>query len=289
MIVGNNLLYLVLALLLSFLVLSGLLSEAVIRDLEVHRFLPKEAFAESATPLAVEITNPHRLMPAYAFVVEDFARMERGDEGPFSISRVFVLHVGARTKKTCTYFMRPPRRGPVRFVGYRVSTRFPFGLFSKALFVESPDQMLVFPAIHASAAHPPTVEDPGHESAQRTVQRQRGAEASTLRSFIPGDHFRHIHWAASLRSKELLVRSGESTHAVAAEVQLKTRGVAEGAGFELQVSRAASEIARLSMDGVAVGLRTDSTHLPASHTRRSHLLSFLATVDPEPSNERGAA
>ncbi len=204
-----------------------------------------------------------------------------------------MLHVATGKTKTRTYFMKAPERGPVHFVGFRISTRFPFGLFSKALFVEATDQLLVFPAVHACTTHTSKVEDPGQETTPRTVQRHLGSEASALREFIPGDSFRRIHWAASMRSRDLLVRSGESSHAVAAEVQLKTRGISEEGSFERQVSRAASEIVQLSLDGVPVGLRTDSTHLPASRTQRSHLLHFLATVEPEPPlserAERGAA
>ena len=47
---GNNLLYLVLALMLAFLVLSGLLSEASLRGLRVERHLPRELFALAPNP-----------------------------------------------------------------------------------------------------------------------------------------------------------------------------------------------------------------------------------------------
>ena len=46
---GNNLLYLVLALMLSFLVLSGVLSESALRGIAVRRRLPRELYAGAAS------------------------------------------------------------------------------------------------------------------------------------------------------------------------------------------------------------------------------------------------
>ena len=50
---GNNLLYLVLGLLLSLVILSGVLSEIALRGLEFRRRLPRRAYA--GTPALVEI------------------------------------------------------------------------------------------------------------------------------------------------------------------------------------------------------------------------------------------
>ena len=50
---GNNLLYLVLGFLLSVIVLSGVLSERVLRDVTVRRLLPDGAFAARALPPAL--------------------------------------------------------------------------------------------------------------------------------------------------------------------------------------------------------------------------------------------
>ena len=61
---GNNLLYLVLALMLSFLVLSGVLSESALRGIRVRRRLPAEIFAERPTPVALEIHNEQKRVAA---------------------------------------------------------------------------------------------------------------------------------------------------------------------------------------------------------------------------------
>jgi uncharacterized protein (DUF58 family) len=287
--IGNNLLHIVLALMLSFLILSGLLSEAVLRDIRVKRHLPKEAFAGQTTAMAIEIINPHRLMPAYALVLEDFGQMQGEGESPFPVSRIFILHVAAGKMKTLTYKMKPPHRGPCDLLGFRISTRFPFGLFSKALFLEEPDELVIYPNLHKGYATHNQVRDPGDESTQHSQKKLLGPEASQVRPYAPGDSQRRIHWPSTMRRSEILVRAGETSEAYAAEVVLHTANVEPGAAFETQVCTATTEVMRLLQDGVEVGLRTDSVHLPPRDTQRGQLLRFLALVQPDSVAEGNAA
>jgi uncharacterized protein (DUF58 family) len=281
--IGNNLLHIVLALMLSFLVLSGLLSEAVLRDIRVKRHLPAEAFAGQATAMAIEIENPHRIMPAYALVLEDFGQMLCETAAPFPVSRIFVLHVAAGSKKTRTYSMTATSRGPCHLMGFRISTRFPFGLFSKALFLEEPDELIIYPARHKGGAAHHLVRDPGDESTRQSQKRLLGPEASQVRPYQTGDSQRRIHWPNTMRRGEILVRAGETSEAYAAEVVLNTLGIEPGAAFEAQVCRATTEVLHLLQEGVEVGLRTDSTNFPPRESSRGQLLRFLALVQPESS------
>ncbi|MBW2712128.1 MAG: DUF58 domain-containing protein [Deltaproteobacteria bacterium] len=287
--IGNNLLHIVFALMLSFLVLSGLLSEAVLRDIRVKRHLPQEAFAGQPAAMAIEIENPHLLMPAYALVLEDYGLMQEEGASPFPVSRIFILHVAAGSSKTRTYSMNPPNRGPCNLLGFRISTRFPFGLFSKALFLEEPDQMMIYPGLHRGGAAHHLVRDPGDESTQQTQKRLLGPEASQVRPYETGDSQRRIHWPSTMRRGEILVRAGETSEAYAAEVVLNTSGVEPGKAFEYQVCRATTEVIRLLQEGVEVGLRTDTAILSPRDTQRSQLLRFLALVQPEPSMTQGAS
>ena len=50
---GNNLLYLVLGLLLSLVILSGVLSEMALRGLEFRRKLPRRAYAGSSALIEI--------------------------------------------------------------------------------------------------------------------------------------------------------------------------------------------------------------------------------------------
>src|SRR4051812_12294942 len=68
---GNNLLYLVLGLLLSLVILSGVLSEIALRGLEFRRRLPRRAYAGMPALVEIEVHNKKRFAPSYSIEVED--------------------------------------------------------------------------------------------------------------------------------------------------------------------------------------------------------------------------
>jgi uncharacterized protein (DUF58 family) len=271
--------YMVLSLLLSFLVLSGVLSESALRAVKVRRTLPPELVAEQEGFIAVEIANLQRRVPSFAVVVEDLVR-----EGAITrtAGRVFALRVGPESAEQRSYRFTPPRRGTFEFVGFRVATRFPFGLFSKALWLEAPRTALVFPALD-----PLRTEAVGASALRRGESRVgwsgQTPESAGLRPYAPGDPHRRVHWRASLRRGELLVREQEQDAAGEHLVRLRTAGCAPGPEFERAVRRAASEVAAHLRGGMRVALRTDAGLLPygdgVAHRRR--LLAHLALVAPD--------
>jgi uncharacterized protein (DUF58 family) len=257
---GNNLLYLVLSLMLAFLVLSGVLSESALRGISVRRRVPRELFAAAPASVGLEIHNRQRRVPSFAVVVEDRVRDAGGVTR--AAGRVFALRIGPEASELRAYPYAPAQRGEILFEGFQVATRFPFGLFSKALVLESPEPALVYPAVEPLAAS-----DAGG------APRGDGA----------GDAQRRIHWPASLRRAELLVRQVESERVPEVEVRLRTSRCAPGERFERAVCWAASEVVALLDAGSRVALRTDATWIPpaAGARQRGRLLGFLARVAPD--------
>lgn len=277
---GNNLLYLVLSLMLAFLVLSGVLSESALRGISVRRSLPSEFFDRQLSRVGLEISNQQRRIPAFAVVVEDRVR-ERG-AAERAAGRVFALRVGPGQSEARSYRFRPQGRGEVRFEGFQVYTRFPFGLFSKALRIESGEAALAYPAVEPVGT-PPKLGS-RRELGERPAGRgAAGAEVAGLRDFTVGDPVRRIHWPTSLRRDKLVVREVRSHQQDEIEVCLRTAGQGPGEAFERAVSWAASEVVAFLAAGSLVGLRTDRERVPARDglPQRTHLLSFLACVAPD--------
>jgi uncharacterized protein (DUF58 family) len=285
---GNNLLYLVLSLMLAFLVLSGVLSESALRGIAVRRLVAGELFDRGLARVGVEVANLQRRIPAFAVVVEDRVRERGGAERP--AGRVFALRVGPRERELRTYRFRPSGRGELRFEGFQVYTRFPFGLFTKALRIDAPEPALVYPAVEPLAvpAHLGASRERGERSAGRACS---GAEVSGLRDWAPGDPVRRIHWPASWRRQALIVREVRSHQQDEVEVRLRTAGQRAGQAFERAVSWAASEAVAFLAAGSRVALRTDRERFPgaAGPRQRAHLLAFLARVQPEGSPSTGGA
>ncbi len=305
---GNNLLYLVLSLMLSFLALSGVLSESALRGIQIKRRLPREIFVGRDNSILVEVTNSQKRVAAYAVVVED--RLRTAEDGRPQVwtgaqgedarwarrkrkkkrgeaeaaGRCFVLRVAPGEPEARRYTLSPLRRGPLTFSGFRVFTRFPFGLFLKYREFEAVEETLVYPEVVHLGARARVVDK---EAAGETSITRVGAAGTVagLREFTEGDSMRRVHWRSSLRRGSLLVSETEDDRETEVEVRLRTRstpsrGFDRASGFERAVSRAASEVVEHLQRGLAVALRTDAVYVAAEpgDRQRARLLAFLALV-----------
>lgn len=283
---GNNLLYLVFALMLAFLVLSGILSETSLRGISVERVVPREIFAGGPNPVVLRIRNKHARVAAFALSVEDRLASETG---PVAAGRCFLLRVGPRAVIERSYTWVPERRGEQAFASLRVSTRFPFGLFVKSLEIDAPESALVYPMLQVHAH--PTPDQLSRREIHDRPGASRGGDALTgLRVFVRGDAAARVHWRRSVRSGRLVVgeRDGETSAEI--EVLLQITPVMTRAQVESRVSKATSEVVHHLAEGHRVGLRTGAAHfIPGSGAaHRRDLLRFLAVVSPEPGSPRSS-
>ena len=138
---GNNLLYLLDSLLFGLIVVSGVLSEMVMRGLSVASIEPEEIHAGQPAPFGAAVTNRKRWLTSYSITVETLS--------PHARPRVLYLpRVGAGTERLVTWEETLATRGRHRLGGIRIATRFPFGLFLKAGRAALTSDVVVFPAVH---------------------------------------------------------------------------------------------------------------------------------------------
>lgn len=274
---GNNLLYLVLALMLAFLVLSGLLSETSLRGLGIERRLPRELFAQAPNRIVLRVHNPQRRVAAFAISVED---RFLGSDGPEAAGRIFALRIPPQTTLERSYLFEPPRRGELAWLGVRVSTRFPFGLFVKSTEITCPAEGLVYPRIERPGSLPPRSEG-GQDAGATPVLSHAGEQIVGLRELAEGDAPGRIHWPRSLRAQQWLVGEREAETASEIEVRLPLRPSEPESRIEDRISRAAGEIVRHFESGLRVGLRTPYQRFAPEVGRRHRraLLSHLARLD----------
>jgi uncharacterized protein (DUF58 family) len=277
---GNNLLYLVLSLLLAFLVLSGVMSESSLRGIRLRRRIPRELEAGSSCAVVLEVTNDQRRFASFAIVVADHASPQSA--ASIETGRAFALRIGPGETVRRHYQFRPTTRGVLEFEQFQVFTRFPFGLFSKSLRISAEYSALVYPELLPADART-ILGSPTGIGEQVSSPGGVGADAVDLRAYLAGDPVRRIHWRASIRRRQLLVREVDSERDAEFEVRLRTANVVEGEAFEQAIRCAASEISALLDCGTRVSLRTDSQFLPSAAGRRQRalLMSFLALVRPD--------
>jgi uncharacterized protein (DUF58 family) len=277
---GNNLLYLLLGWLLSMILASGVLSEVSMRGLRVTRHGPAQVFANRPFLVEIAVANDKRRAACYSVEVEDVVAGVPLDK------KCFFLKVPPGREQRASYRHTFSRRGRYRYDGFRVSTKFPFGLFRKSRTCEGRGEILVYPSVHAVT--PPAPRGRLSGDAEAAGLGRRG-EFFGLREYRPGDDQRDVHWRSTARSGRLLVREYQREAQLRVTLALDDRlppdaGPSEDAALEEAVSLAASLASAYVAKGYAVRLVTARGSVPygVGEAQRARVLRFLALLEPSP-------
>ncbi|WP_434044128.1 MULTISPECIES: DUF58 domain-containing protein [Sorangium] len=233
---GNNLLYLLLGMLLSLIVVSGVMSDMSLRHLTVTRRLPARAQVGRAHLVEIEVYNHKKRVPSYAIEVEDLRAGQPADK------RCFFLKISPSSAQVAAYRRTPAKRGRDRHTGFRIATRFPFGLFEKSREVEAEGDLIIYPAVDPVRL---PVEDAGRREGGASLSgRGGGDETFGLRPMREGDDPRDIYWRKSTMRDQMVLR--ERTRETRPDVQIvvdAVRPAGEGDGFAQHFERRIREAA----------------------------------------------
>ena len=268
---GNNLLYLLLAMLLSLIVMSGLLSEQSLKQLEFRRRMPDRVFANQPATISLSIANRKTRVPTFSLRIQDVVDGAAVDRG------IHLLHAPPRSVTVQSYPILIAQRGLHRIEGIKLLTRFPFGLFLKAATLPIASEALVYPEIRPlpmSLAHDLTTR--GHD--QTVSRRGPGVALYNLRRYHAGDDSRAIHWKTTARQRRLMVRETEAEDQRRVALVLPT-AVPEYArpAFEQAVSLTASLAAFFHQQGHAIRLLVGEQEIPAG-TGEAHYDAILRAL-----------
>jgi uncharacterized protein (DUF58 family) len=225
---GHNLFYLVFAMLVSLIVVSGLLSEGTVRRLRVERRIPAEVFARAETLVELRVQNRSGKHASYAVEIRDaVAAQPRRRVG-------FLDRLDPGTERSFFSLWSFPCRGRHDFRSVHLVTRFPFGLFEKTRIVPVRESCVVYPAVNGAAARRLS-----REVGDNAFRKHRlGEEVIGLRRKLPDDDFRRIHWRVSARIGDWMVIEHAQTLDRPVSIFFDNRGPA-GERFEAAVEWAA--------------------------------------------------
>ncbi len=206
---GTNLLYLILAMMITFMVLSTLLANLNLRGLRISRRLPAYVFAGEEFRVRLIVANPRKRTPALALEAREragpFGADGRRSEGP----PLFFFAIDPGDRKAGAIHVRLARRGVYPLEGFSISTRFPFGFTIQTVQADLPGEIVVFPTPRELSGD--AIRALG---AAQDVPRPRAIvhapeEFRSLREYRPRDNPRWIHWRSSARVGKLLVKEFE--------------------------------------------------------------------------------
>jgi uncharacterized protein (DUF58 family) len=257
------------------------MSESTLRGLRVTRRLPRRAQVGRPHQVEIEVYNDKAHIPSYAIEVEDIRQGQPADK------RCFFLKISPRSTQIAAYRRTPGKRGLSQHRGFRVATRFPFGLFEKSLEIDLKGSLLVYPAVVPVAL--PIDESGGTIGGDRVHARGHGDEIMGLRPMRDGDDPRDIYWRRSTQPDQRVLRiRAEETHS---EVTLTLSTLRHPAvplaewleQFERNIRDVASHTVAQLRRGNTVRILTSSHQklrvTPAQGADAA--LTFLALLEPD--------
>ena len=222
---GNNLLFLVLAFLVSALIVSFFFGNFALKKLDVKMRFPDTIFAGEPTPILVSLHNRKRIFPTFSIVAE-----VRGKERMRSVVADDLEKILPKTfaekfarppivRRTLDYFLNVPRRKSVenrvehvfenrgRFIikDFELSTGFPFAFFRHRRRLPAQEvEIIIFPKVSALEEN---LDNLPLEIGKFVVSKKgAGQDLLSMRDYQPNDDFRTVDWKATARANRLIVR-----------------------------------------------------------------------------------
>jgi uncharacterized protein (DUF58 family) len=274
---GINLYFLMFGMMVCLVVAGVVLSELGLAGLRVRRVVPSAVHAGTPYLMGIALENQKKRLPSFSIEVEDLI-----DGRPIE-KRCYFLKLPAGRLQETAYRNTMPRRGRYRLSGFRLATKFPFGLLPRARAVSDADELYVYPALIDT---PDTLLRglPAHPAPGPSRAPSRQGEFRGLRAYRDGDDPRDIHWRSSARRGIPLVREkeDEETRAVTVILDNDADSGADAAAFERAVSEAASVCVELARRGFSVGLavRGGEVRPGIGGAQTERILRALAMIAP---------
>jgi len=222
---GNNLLYLLLSFLIAAIIVSGIISRISLINLQVSVDYQDAIFAGEYTTYRLRTINKKKWFPSFSIGVEgfltnvtwlsacrpDWIQKSRLDEKhmislgvPYLRTVAYFPIIQAGCSDVQVFKVRFSNRGLYRIVEIKVSTSFPFGFFRKGKRLRAPGELIVFPAPVDETDFQSYMEE--QTDTTPILRKGLGTELYMLREYFPGEDARHIHWKASARSNQTIVK-----------------------------------------------------------------------------------
>lgn len=144
---------------------------------------------------------------------------------PMAPQELTAIPIGsaARRVRAVGYDLFPPRRGLYPIGPFVVEYEDPFGMVNSVVAVGEADRLVVVPDVVELPAGGPALAD-GEGTAILVQRRVAGNDDDlTTREYRPGDALRRVHWRASARHGELMVRQEEHRSHPDARILVDTR------------------------------------------------------------------
>ena len=256
---GNNLLYMVVSALLSFMFFSGTFSILNLRGIYISLVPPSEVFAGRENKFKALL---RKISPIPSFLI----KVSCGDS--------YSLFTMVSSKDSIsTISINFPRRGLYESVEVEISSSFPFGLFVRSYKKEVKLNLLVFPnPIPTPLSSVLSAQEEQGESKSTTI-REGYEDIKSIKEYS-GEPMKLIHWKLSAKRDTLLVKDMVAEEQAPVILSLDS---VKG-NIEEKLGRLTYLVIELEKRGIPVGLELNGREIPpgTGESHRRLLLRELA-------------
>jgi len=272
---GNNLLYVVVAAMLSAILVSGLASAQILRSLELDVHLPEHVFAGRPMLARLLLRNSSSWLPSFSVSVVPAKRKKRDgwsweaytfgwprnrapqeqwlrlpdrrlrrvrlpEEKPILRDSVYFPFLAPLQELRSDLEIVFPARGRYSEKDFGLATRFPFSFLKKTRRVSLLREVIVYPEVEP--AEPFLEVLPMVTGEFESFVSGRGHDLYRIRDYMPDDSARHVDWKATARTGSLKVRefSREDERKLRIIFDNSAPGVVSAGDYERAVRLAAS-------------------------------------------------
>jgi uncharacterized protein (DUF58 family) len=270
---GNNLVYLCLAMNLSLMITSGILSDLATRNVYLKVIPGKEIYAGKKGEILTTIKNEKKLLPLY------YLRVILEPAGKKVVKTVPYVGPGRETSAVLEGIFA--KRGIYTVRKVSVMTRFPFGFFEKYYHVKADISIIVFPSpsplsTAEEAALMYSEDSDGSGELVRTGYT--GHSLNNIRKFLPKDPVKMVLWKKFMHTKQLYVKELEEEKDP--PVILEITPEEDDRIFEHHVARCAGKIVALRNKNIPFVMKlrdmeVSSTRYPVPYLTALGLLSVV--------------
>jgi uncharacterized protein (DUF58 family) len=313
---GNNLLYIIVAAMLAAILVSGIASAVVLRELELDVHLPEHVFAGRAALGRIVLRNSRRLLPSFSVSVVAIKKespkrwrwmpatftfppksppgeqwinlpdrkLRRVEESKATSGilegSAYFPYIAAGGELKADLSLCFPRRGLYQQAAFGLATRFPFAFLTKTRRIPLAREIIVYPRVEPADEFFEVLPLITGEFA--TFTRGRGSDLYRIREYAPEDSARHVDWKATAKSGSLKVRefSREDERKLRIVFDNPAIGVLPEKSYEDAVALAAS------LSWHFAGENTEMSFIAQDYDGASDLyrfLAYLAAVHPKSS------
>jgi len=261
---GNNLVYLGFTTVLSFFVLSGLLSYFNLRGIKFSFLFPDFIFARVPTYIIIHAKNVLSI-PKLTLNIGTLFFREKFD---------YIKEREDISKKLKVSF---PTRGRFLLGSYTVKSHFPFAFFERKKEIYEGTEFMIFPTVY-----PVNLRIKYGEKGEHSIQRKgKGDEFFSLRDYREGEDVRSIHWKTSAKVDKLMMveNEEEASQKITLFIDNSTYSYESKDEFEDAITRIASLAYKFIYEGRNIALVSEENFSfghSISHLR--NILTFLSLV-----------